>query len=344
MGMLIDGRWTEGERLTQAGAFVRKPSVYGDDLTPATIAAIGAAPGRFHLIASLSCPWSHRTILMRALKGLSGVLPLQIAGGVRVEGYPVNGGAPWQVPGAKESIVHVHQLYTMSDPAHSGRATVPLLWDGATGRIVSNASAKIMRALDAVPASGGACDFTLVPGSLRAEIDALNGTLHERLADGVYRAGLAERQSAYDDAVEGVFGMLDELERRLSANRYLFGTVVTETDWHLFAVLVRFDAVYNTHFRCTRRRLVDYPNLWAYARDLHAWAGIAETVDFTVIREGYYLNDGDHNPHGILAEAPVADWRAGHDRAALGPARVALRSGTLVEIAPETLAYGGAPA
>ena len=235
MGMLIDGRWTEGERLTQAGAFVRKPSVYGDDLTPAAVAAIGAVPGRFHLIASLSCPWSHRTILIRALKGLSGVLPLQIAGGVRVEGYPVNGGASWQVPGAEESIVHVHELYTLSDRAHSGRATVPILWDGATGRIVSNASERIMRALDAVPASGGACDFTLVPGTLRAEIDALNGALHERLADGVYRAGLAERQSAYDDAVAGVFGMLDKLERRLSGNRYLFGTVVTEADWHLFA-------------------------------------------------------------------------------------------------------------
>lgn len=335
MGMLIDGRWSDEDRAIRAGAFVRGASRYAQDISPETVAAIGREPGRFHLIASVSCPWSHRTILVRALKGLAGVLPLRVAGGTRHEGYPVDGGAPWQVPGAGRTAVHVHELYAMSDPAYTGRATVPILWDGATGRIISNASAKIMRALDAVVPPRKTADFTLVPEHLGCRIDALNAQIHDRLANGVYRAGLAQCQSAYDDAVSDVFGMLDLLEVRLAESRYLFGNLISETDWHLFAVLVRFDAVYSTHFRCTRRRLVDYPNLWAYARDLFGWPGVAGTVDFTAIRDGYYLNDGDHNPHGILAEAPETDWHAPHGRSALGPARKAWRNGISVEDGPE---------
>ena len=334
MGMLIEGRWTDEEHLIRDGAFVRAASGYGGEISEDVVAEIAREPGRFHLVASLSCPWSHRTIVVRALKGLKRQLPLRIAGGPRLEGYPVAAGAPWQVPGFKQSAVHVHELYTLSDPAYSGRATVPLLWDGTTGRIVSNASAKIMRALDAVAPPSLADDFTLVPAGLRCRIDQLNDQIHARLANGVYRAGLAERQGAYDDAVSDVFGMLDMLERRLADSRYLFGAVLTESDWHLFAVLVRFDAVYNTHFKCTRRRLVDYPNLWAYARDLFAWPDVFETVDFTVIREGYYLNDGDNNPHGILAEAPEADWHLPHGRSSLGPARLGRRTGSSVEIGP----------
>ena len=333
MGMLIEGRWTDEERLTRDGAFVRAESGYGDEIAPEAAAAIAREPGRFHLIASLSCPWSHRTLLVRALKGLAPVLPLQIAGGPWLEGYPIAAGAPWQVPGVERCAVHVHELYTLSDPAYSGRATVPLLWDGAESRIVSNASANIMRVLDAV-SPPHAADFTLVPADLRGRIDDLNAEIHDRLANAVYRAGLAERQGAYDAAVSDVFGMLDMLEARLADSRYLFGAAITESDWYLFAVLVRFDAVYNTHFKCTRRRLVDYPALWAYARDLFAWPGVAGTVDFTVIREGYYLNDGDHNPHGVLAEAPEADWHLPHGRSHLGTACLVRGTGSVVEAAP----------
>lgn len=226
----------------------------------------------------------------------------------------------------------------MSDPGYTGRVSVPVLWDSRTRRIVSNESAKIVRAFDAVRRRDGGLDFTLVPEGLRDEIDALNARTYRDLSNAVYRAGLARRQSAYDEAVAQVFAMLDELEGRLATRRYLFGATIAETDWRLFPTLVRFDAVYHTHFRCTRRRLVDYPNLWAYARDLHAWRGVAETVDLAAIRAGYYLNDGAHNPFGIVAVAPDADWRMAHGREALGPARVALRSGEAVDIEPATLA------
>ena len=335
MGMLVAGRWTEEERSIERGAFVRQASVYGGALAPGLIEAMAAEPGRFHLVASLSCPWSHRTLIVHRLKGLAGALPLQVAGGKRVQGYRLNDGRPWPIPGANRQAVHVHELYALGDPRYSGRASVPLLWDGATQSIASNESAAIMRAFDAVKCPESGLDFTLVPESLRAKIDALNASLQKDLSNAVYRAGLAQKQEAYDVAVASVFAMLDALEARLAARRHLFGATITESDWRLFPTLVRFDAVYHTHFRCTRRRLLDYPSLWGYARDLYAWPGMAALVDFDAIRAGYYLNDGDHNPHGIVAAAPDSDWKAPHGREALGPAQIALRSGGTREVSPQ---------
>ena len=341
MGMLVQGRWTDEDRSIRGGAFLRRRSAYDDDLGTETIAALSAPTGRFHLLASLSCPWSHRTLIMRRLKGLADTVPLQIAGGPRVQGYAVNGGHPWPVPGTGRQIRHVHELYALGDPAYTGRASVPLLWDSQARRVASNESTRIMRAFDAAAGPGAHGRITFLPPVHRAAIDALNQRIHADLSNAVYQAGLAQRQTAYDDAVGRVFAMLDELDERLSDRRYLFGPVITETDWRLFATLVRFDAVYHTHFRCTRRRLVDYPSLWRYARDLYAWRGMADLVDFTAIREGYYLNDGDHNPHGIVAAAPDADWRAPHGRESLGCAKVALHSGEIREIVPASLDLGG---
>ncbi|MFI4988319.1 MAG: glutathione S-transferase family protein [Alphaproteobacteria bacterium] len=341
MGMMIEGRWSDEERSIEEGAFVRPASVYDEDLAADAIAALVDEPGRFHLIASLSCPWSHRTLIVRRLKGLAHAVPVQIAGGPRVEGYAVNGGKAWPVPGTGALIRHLHQLYAISEPRYTGSTTVPLLWDSRRRRIASNESAKIMRAFDAVRQPHGGLDFTLVPDGLRIGIDALNSRLYRELSDAVYRAGLAERQSAYDEAVAQVFAMLDELEVRLASRRYLFGATLSETDWRLWPTLVRFDAVYHGHFKCARRRLVDYPNLWAYARDLHTWHGIAETVDFAAIREGYYYNDRAVNPFGIVATAPDADWLAPHGREALGPALIALRTGGTAEVEPRTFGAGG---
>ena len=341
MGMLIEGRWTEEDRHIEQGAYVRPESVYDQVLPADVVEALHAEPGRFHLIASLSCPWSNRTMIVRQLKGLGHAVSLQIAGGTRVQGYAINDGTLWSVPGMDEQIAHVHQLYTLGEPAYTGRVTVPVLWDSRTRRIVSNASAKIIRAFDAVRLPDGAFDFTLVPESLRDQIDRLNALVHQSLSDAVYRAGFARRQSAYDEAVAQVFAMLDELERRLSEHRYLFGSTITETDWRLFPTLVRFDAVYHVLFRCSRRRLVDYPNLWAYARDLYSWRGVAETIDINAIREGAYRNDGDNNPFGIVAIAPDADWRSTHGRGELGAAQVALRTGVVTEIEPTTMTAAG---
>lgn len=343
MGMVVEGRWTEQDRIIEAGAFVRPTSVYDNDLTSADIAALGSEPGRFHLIASHSCQWSHRALITRQLKGLTDAVPVHIAHGPRVQGYAANGGAGWVVPGTDRKIVHLHQIYTLGDAAYTGRSTVPILWDSATRRIASNDSAAIMRGLDAVRPDGGTADFTLLPDPLRPEIDAVNADIYEGLCNGVYRAGFAERQDAYDEAVGRVFATLDILEARLADRRYLLGSTITEADWRLFPTLVRFDAIYHVLHKCCRRRLVDYPHLWAYARDLHAWRGVALTVDFDAMRQASYTSDTSANANGIVAIAPDANWRAPHGRQALGPARVALRSGAAVEVEPTTLtaARGG---
>ncbi len=335
MGMLIEGRWTDVDRSIVGGRFVRPASVLSGALGEVS-GRLGIQPGRYHLIASASCPWSHRTLLVRALKRLEHCVPVQIAGGARVEGYAIDDGASWTVPGSDQQIRHLHELYSLSDPNYSGRATVPVLWDSHARRIVSNESAKIIRAFDEADADR-AHAFTLTPPALRDRIDALNTEVQAELSNAVYRAGFAQRQDAYDEAVESVFATLDRLNQRLGNGRYLFGQTITETDWRLFPTLVRFDAVYHGHFKCARRRLVDLPHLWAYARDLHAWRGVAATVDLTAIREGYYLHDRGINPFGIVAAAPDSDWSAAHGRERFGPARVALLSGREVEVEPVTL-------
>ncbi|MGY0798556.1 glutathione S-transferase family protein [Lysobacter sp. A286] len=335
MGMLIEGRWTNADSTITDGRFVRPASVHSATLDDVA-GRMRAQPGRYHLIASLSCPWSHRTLIVRALKGLESCVPVQIAGGDRTEGYSIAGGATWIVPGTDRRVRHVHELYTLTDPVYSGRATVPLLWDSHAGRIVSNESAQIIRAFDAADAAEEGA-FTLTPLALRDRIDALNADVQAELSNAVYRAGFAQRQDAYDEAVESVFSTLDRLEQRLGKARYLFGQTITETDWRLFPTLVRFDAVYHGHFKCARRRLVDLPHLWAYARDLHAWRGVAATVDLAAIREGYYAHDRSINLFGIVAAAVDADWSVAHGRERLGQARVALVSGREVEIEPTTL-------
>lgn len=342
MGMMLKGQWTNTDRLIAHGAFVRPASNYDGDIGPDTLTALAAEPGRFHLIASRSCPWSHRTTVMHTLQGLAPLVPLQIAHGPRIQGYSANGGKPWLVPGSDREIIHMHELYALSDPSYSGRVSVPVLWDSQRQRIVSNESAKIMRAFDAVPnqqaptqKNGEAA--TYLPDDLRSRIDRLNASLQTELSNAVYRAGLAQSQSAYDLAVQSVFAMLDFLETRLATRRYLFGAIITESDWQLFPTLARFDAVYHSHFRCTRHRLVDYPNLWAYARDLRSWRGIAATVDLPAILEGYYRNDGVHNPFSIVAEPAAVDWRTPHGRERLGPAWVVRRNGEVAEIDPASL-------
>lgn len=338
MGMLVDGHWVDADSTIVDGRFVRPDSVFCEDIGDVA-ERLRAQPGRYWLIASSSCPWSHRTLLVRALKRLESAVPVQIAGGERTQGYAVAGGAPWAVPGLALRIRHLHELYRLSAPRYTGRATVPVLWDSHACKIVSNESARIIRALDAAD-TGAESAFTLTPPAFRDRIDALNAELQVGLFNAVYRAGFAQRQDAYEEAVESVFATLDRLERRLANARYLFGPITTETDWRLFPTLVRFDAIYHGHFKCTRRRLIDYPHLWAYARDLYSWCGVAATIDLDAIREGYYRHDRNLNPFGMIAAVPDADWSAAHGRERFGPARVALASGQEVEIDPLTLQRG----
>ncbi len=331
MGMLINGDWSpDTDRFLKDGAFVRESS--GFDHDPSFHLSDSGLPpaGRYLLIASLSCPWSHRVLMARALLGLQSCLPLCLAVEPRVEGY---GLADCRLleDGSGISPKHLHQLYSRSDPGHTGRATVPLIWDRLEGQISSNSSASIMRGLEIACGKSG---IQLAPDHLTTAIDRMNAHIFEKLANAVYRAGLARRQSAYDAAVADVFATLDWLEAHLANNRYLLGSLISEADLCLFPTLVRFDAVYATHFRCTRRRLVDYPALWAYAREVFTWPGVAETVDLKAIQEGYFLNDGDHNPHGIISLLPDVDWTEPHDREKLGQAEIWTHGGRPVAIDP----------
>lgn len=330
MGMVIEGRWEELDNVINNGRYIRPSSVFNASLGSDVIEAIATEPGRFHLIASESCPWSHRAMLVRALKNLEAVIPMHIAHGPRVQGYSVNGGVPWKVPGSDKSIVHLHELYTLSATSYTGRSSVPILWDSKQQQIVSNESAEIMRAFDAVRLASDQLDFTLVPEHLLPEIDALNAEIYEGLSNGVYRAVFAETQDAYDAAITRVFETLDKLEVRLSKQRYLLGDTITEADWRLFPTLFRFDAVYYIQHLTAYRRLTDYLNLWAYARDLYAWNGVAETLNLDAMRTAAYVNSGN----GIVPIAPDADWGLPHGRETLGPAHLAQRSSKTFDVDP----------
>ena len=336
MGMLIDGSWMTEDETIVNGAYIRPNSLLQRAQEAQVVDAMRSSPNRYWLIASHSCPWSHRATITHRIKGLEDLIPVHYAHGKRVQGYPLDGGESWQVPGTAKKYHHLHELYSLHDAQYSGQETVPVIWDSETHTIVSNESSDIIGAFDAVSPDNN-LNFTLRPPQLRQEVDTINNWIYAGLNNAVYRAGFAQHQIEYRDAVTQVFETLDRLEHRLTTRRYLFGSVVTETDWRLFVSLVRFDAVYVTHFRCTRRRVIDYPALWAYTRDLWGWRGVSDTVDFDAILEGYYLNDGDHNPHGIVAEAPETDWSASHDRGELGPSQVWCNTVGAVTIDPSTL-------
>lgn len=337
MGMLINGNWVEDDRTIKDGAYVRAVSAFKEPISPQTIKHIGDNPGRFQLIGSLSCPWSHRTMLTRVLKRIDQIIPLHIAGGPRTQGYRVGDpNLPWPVPGRSEKIVHLHELYVLSDPRHTGRTTVPVLWDGSESRIVSNESIEILRGLDKVRPAEGSLAWTLSPVSLRDDIETLSSHIQTKLSNAVYRAGKAQRQDIYEVAVDEVFSTLGELETRLAKSRFLMGDTLTETDLRLWPTLARFDAVYVAHFKCGRRRLIDYDSLWGYARDIFSFRGVASTFDETAIRSAYYGEDLEINPFGIVAAAPLVDWNAPHDRERLGPLKVATGDKTRIEVDPAT--------
>jgi putative glutathione S-transferase len=323
MGLLVEGVWRDRGRDTRksGGRFERAASAFRSWVTadgrPGSSGAGGfrAEAGRYHLYVSLACPWAHRALIFRALKRLEGAISLGVVEPVmRENGWEFAPGAD-PVNGAR----FLHQVYVKADPRHSGRVTVPVLWDKKTGTIVNNESAEIIRmfngAFDALPGVDAALDF--YPEALRAEIDAINQVVYARVNNGVYRAGFAATQEAYDEAVEALFETLDALEARLGRQRYLAGERLTEADWRLFTTLARFDSVYVGHFKCDRKRLVDYPNLWAYARELYQVPGVARTVDLDQIRRHYYASQRALNPSGIVPTGPALDFARPHGRDAL---------------------------
>ncbi|MBM3679291.1 MAG: glutathione S-transferase family protein [Actinobacteria bacterium] len=295
------------------GRFVRQPSRFRDHVSADGSTPFQAEAGRYHLYVSWACPWAHRTVIGRRLKGLDDVVGLSVVDPIRdVRGWAFTGGA---YVDAVNGWAYLAEAYLASDPAYDGRVTVPVLWDTATRRIVSNESSEILRMLDIGFDDLADESVSLYPEPLRPAIDELNERIYDRVNDGVYKAGFATDQAVYEEEVAGVFAMLDELDERLSRSRYLLGEEPVETDWRLFPTLVRFDAVYAVHFKCSLRRIVDYPSLWPYLRDLYQRPGIADTVRFDEIRRHYFGTHPSINPNRIVAVQPAADVSAPHGRA-----------------------------
>lgn len=316
MGILVDGVWKDEwyDTKSTGGRFVRWESPYRNWITPdGTPGPTGeggfaAANGRYHLYVSYACPWAHRTLIMRALKGLESAITLSVTHWHMGENGWTFEAAPGVVPDPIHGAKYLYQIYLADNPQASGRATTPVLWDKAQGRIVNNESAEIIRMLNNAFDGVGARPGDYYPQELRSDIDALNERIYHAVNNGVYRAGFATTQEAYEEAAFGVFAMLDELEERLANSRYLFGDRLVETDWRLFTTLIRFDAVYFGHFKCNLRRLVDYTNLSRYARELFQTPGIDQTVNFEHIQKHYYTSHKAINPNGIVPIGPELDF------------------------------------
>ena len=326
MGLLVDGVWQDEQHLqrTQSGRFVRPTTRFRNFVTedgspgPTGSGGFAAARGRYHLYVALACPWAHRTVIMRMLKGLEDVVSMSVVEPLYGPHGWRFGSGPGTVPDTVNGASELAEIYLLADPKYTGRVSVPALWDKERRTIVNNESAEIIRMLN-----GAFGRFTNVrtdyyPAPLRAEIDRVNDLVYENVNNGVYRAGFATAQEAYEEAFHALFGALDELERRLSRQRYLVGEAITEADWRLFTTLIRFDAVYYGHFKCNLRRIADYPNLSNYLRDLYQQPGIAALVNMDHIKRHYYGSQRHVNPTGIVPLGPQLDFTAPHDRGRFG--------------------------
>jgi putative glutathione S-transferase len=300
------------------GSFQRQRSAFTDRITADGLSGYPAEPGRYHLYVSLACPWAHRGIIARRLKKLEHVISMSVVDPIRDErGWAFRDG-----PGYSSDPVNgfsfLSEAYLATDPTYKGRYTVPALWDRVTRRIVTNDYQQISISFETEFEQYAGSSVDLYPERLRGEIDVVNAVMYEDVNNGVYKAGFATTQHAYEEAFDTLFARLDWLEDRLARWRFLVGNQVTEADIRLFTTLVRFDAVYHGHFKCNLRRLVDYPNLWGYARDLYQRPGFGDTVNFDHIKRHYYMTHDQINPTRIVPKGPAVDWLAPHDRARLG--------------------------
>ncbi|MCX5519356.1 glutathione S-transferase family protein [Kaistia defluvii] len=323
MGLLVDGVWQDQwyDTRNTGGRFQRSAAGFRNWVTadgrpgPTGRGGFKAEAGRYHLYIARACPWAHRVMIFRALKGLETMIDYSVVHWLMAE----NGWTFAPGEGVTEDKINgfafLHQVYTKADPDYSGRVTVPVLWDKQTGTIVSNESSEIIRMMNSAFDGIGARTGDYYPEALRPEIDALNARIYDTVNNGVYKAGFATSQSAYEEAIHPLFASLDWLEGLLSQQRYLAGDRLTEADWRLFTTLLRFDPVYVGHFKCNLRRLVDYPALWSYTRELYQMDGIRETVDFDHIKRHYYESHKTINPTGIVPLGPILDFDERPDRA-----------------------------
>lgn len=323
MGLLVDGVWHDAwyDTSRTGGRFVRSDAQYRNWITadgspgPSGSGGFRAESGRYHLYVSLACPWAHRTLIYRALKGLTDHIGVSVVHPLmREHGWTFDDDFAGATGDRLYGLERLYELYLRAKPDYSGRVTVPVLWDRERETIVSNESADIIRMLDGAFAEVGARPGTFRPPELADRIHAINERVYHRINNGVYKAGFATSQEAYQEAVEELFAELDRLEQLLDGQRYLAGGRLTEADWRLFTTLARFDPVYVQHFKCNIRRIADYPNLSNYLRELYQVPGVAETLDLQHIRHHYFRSHPTINPYGIIPAGPTVDYAAPHDR------------------------------
>ncbi|WP_311948567.1 glutathione S-transferase family protein [Halomonas piscis] len=316
MGLLINGEWHEQgyDTARHGGEFVRESAKLRDWIGSEAPDALPPEAGRYHLYVSLACPWAHRALIMRRLKGLAPLIDVSYTS-------PLMGSKGWNYHedegssgDAVNGVTYHHELYARHDPGYTGRVTVPMLWDKKRGAIVNNESAELVRMFNTAfdDITGDTRDF--YPPALRDTVEAVNEDVYEHINNGVYKAGFATEQAVYDKHVAALFEALERMEARLGEQRYLAGEYLTEADIRLFTTLVRFDAVYHGHFKCNLRRIEDYPHLSNYLRELYQWPGVAETVSMTHIQRHYYLSHPSINPNGIVPAGPLLALDRPHDR------------------------------
>jgi len=312
MGMLIDGKWDSGDGkwASKDGKFRRADSQFRcSDGVNAVANGFKAETDRYHLYVSLACPWAHRSLIFRKLKGLESIIPVTV-----VHPHMLENGWQFGEPEPLYGFEYAHQLYSKADHEYTGRVTVPILWDKKEQTIVCNESAEIIRIFNSAfnGLTGNSDDY--YPEALRSEIDEINAFIYPSINNGVYKCGFATKQKAYEEAYDALFSAIDEVEARLAGQRYLVGNTLTEADWRLFTTMIRFDAVYYSHFKCNRQRITDYPNLSNYIRDLYQHPGVKETVSMEHIKKHYFYSHESINPTRIVPKGPELDFEAPHDR------------------------------
>ncbi|MCG6136972.1 MAG: glutathione S-transferase family protein [Nostoc sp. LLA-1] len=319
LGILKDGQWiSRREQEDSEGKFIRPSTTFREQITADGSSGFPAEPGRYHLYISWACPWACRTAIIRQLKGLEDVISLSVvAAEIDQNSWEFND-EPGAIPDTVNGTQYLWQLYLKADPKYSGRVTVPVLWDKQKGTIVNNESREIIRMFDTEFNDFAKQDINFYPEHLQKIIDETIDAIYQPINNGVYRAGFATTQSAYDEAVTELFAALDDWENILGKQRYLCGDQITEADWCMFTTLLRFDAVYYVHFKCNLHRIVEYPNLWNYLKELYQLPGVKATCNFDHIKRHYYKSHPHVNPTRIVPKGPVIDFDAPHNREEVG--------------------------
>ncbi|MEG3849703.1 glutathione S-transferase family protein [Microcoleus sp. herbarium19] len=318
-GMMVKGKWTaDWNQQDRSGKFHETPTMFRSRVTANGSSGFKAEAGRYHLYVSLGCPWAHRTLIMRELKGLNDAISVSIVAPIMSNKGWMFSDAPGAILDSVNHAQYLQEIYLKSDPKYTGRITVPVLWDKQNQRIVNNESREIMRMFDVEFAELATQNIDLYPRNLQQKIDAAIDAIYLPINAGVYRAGFATSQAAYEEAVTELFENLDRWETVLSKQRYLCGEQLTEADICMFATLYRFDSVYHGHFKCNLRRIIDYPNLWNYLKDLYQRPEFKATCNLDYIKRGYYMSMTDINPNRIVPKGPIVDFDGQHDRDRFG--------------------------